>query len=115
MARGRKPVGQILERGCERRRKGLQASSIYWNGERPLDPNAPQLEGVGEIRLESGDRASGYFTTRSDADPHVNARTSGVYWRADPDDTSILDGRDDQKRAALIAERLTQWKSVRNA
>ena len=45
----------------------------------------------------------------------LNARTSGVYWRADPDDMSILDGRDDQKRAALIAERLTQWKSVRNA
>ena len=35
----------------------------YWKGERPLDPNAPQLNGVGEIRLESGDRASGYFTT----------------------------------------------------
>ena len=47
--------------------------------------------------------------------PSLNARTSGVYWRADPDDISILDGRDDQKRAALIAERLTQWKSVRNA
>jgi hypothetical protein len=27
----------------------------------------------------------------------------------------ILDGRDDKKRAALIAKRLTQWKSVRNA
>jgi hypothetical protein len=44
----------------------------------------------------------------------VNARTAGVYWRADPDDISILDDRDDQKRAALIAQRLTQWKSVRN-
>jgi hypothetical protein len=80
-----------------------------------LDPNAPQLHGVGEIRLESADRASGYFTTSSDNDPHLNARTSGVYWRADPDDASILDGRDDRRRAALIAERLTHWKSVRNA
>jgi hypothetical protein len=70
---------------------------------------------VGEIRLESADRASGYFTTRADADPDLNARTAGVYWRADPDDIGILDGRDDQKRAALIAERLAQWKSVRNA
>src|SRR6185312_4786164 len=42
------------------------------------------------------------------------ARTAGVYWRADPNDISILDGRDDQKRAALIAERLTHWKSFRN-
>ena len=31
----------------------------YWKGERPLDPNAPQLEGTGEIRLESADRAIG--------------------------------------------------------
>jgi Predicted nucleotide-binding protein containing TIR-like domain len=88
---------------------------FYWKGERPLDPNAPQLEGVGEIRLESPDRATGYFTTRADTDPHANARTAGVWWRADPDDLSILDGRDDRKRAALIAERLAQWKSVRNA
>ena len=87
----------------------------YWKGERPLDPNAPQLDGVGEIKLESADRASGYFTTRADTDPNVNARTAGVYWRADPDDINILDGRDDQKRAALIAERLTHWKSCRNA
>lgn len=86
----------------------------YWKGERPLDPNAPQLEGVGEIRLESPDRATGYFTTRADTDPQVSARTAGVWWRADPDDVGILDGRDDQKRAALIAARLATWKSVRN-
>jgi hypothetical protein len=30
------------------------------------------------------------------------------------DDITILDGRDDQKRAALIAEQLTRWKSFRN-
>lgn len=87
----------------------------YWKGERPLDPDAPQLEGVGEIRLESPDRATGFFTTRTDTDPHVSARTAGVWYRADPNDINIMDGRDDQKRAALIAERLTQWKSVRSA
>jgi hypothetical protein len=87
----------------------------YWNGERPLDPNAPQLHGIGEIRLESSDRAAGYFTTRSDTDPNMSARTSGIYWRAHPDDTSIMEGRDDRGRAALIAERLAQWKAVRNA
>jgi len=87
----------------------------YWNGERPMHPNAPQLEGTGEIRIESAERASGYFTTRADTNPKVNARTSGVYWRADPADISVLDGRDDRKRAELIAERLTQWKSIKNA
>jgi hypothetical protein len=96
-------------------REGPSGIFYYWKGERPLDPNAPQLDGVGEIRLESGDRASGYFTTRADKDPNVNARTAGVYWRASPDDLSILDGRDDQKRVALIAEQLTRWKSSRNA
>src|SRR5215831_10802455 len=46
------------------------ASVLYfWKGERPMDPNAPQLEGNGEIRLESADRATGYWTTRSDRDP----------------------------------------------
>jgi hypothetical protein len=87
----------------------------YWNGERPLDPNAPQLYGTAEIRLESADRAAGYWTTRSDSDPELNARTSGVYLRADPDDLSVLDGRDDRKRRELIAERLEHWKSFKNA
>src|SRR5205823_13336478 len=84
----------------------------YWKGERPLHPNAPQLDGTGEIRMESADRAAGYFTTRADTHPKVNARTSGVYLRADPKDMSILDGRDDQQRAELIAERLRRWKSI---
>jgi len=86
----------------------------YWNGERPRHPNAPQLCGTGEIRLESADRAAGYFTTRSDADPTINARTSGVYLRAEPEDMGILDGRDDRQRAELIAERLKHWKSITN-
>jgi len=87
----------------------------YWKGERPLHANAPQLDGRGEIRLESAERASGYFTTHSDADPTLNARTAGVYLRADPEDLIILDGRDDRQRAELIAERLTHWKSIKNA
>ena len=85
----------------------------YWKGERPLHPDAPQLEGTGEIRLESADRASGYFTTRADAQS-VNTRTAGVFLRAEPTDMSILDGRDDQKRVELIAERLKSWRSMKS-
>ena len=96
-------------------RKDPPAVFYYWKGERPRDPNAPQLDGTGEIRLESADRAAGYFTTRSDTHPQVNARTSGVYLRANPEDLSILDGPDDRQRAELIAERLTHWKSMMNA
>ncbi|MCA1826619.1 MAG: TIR domain-containing protein [Myxococcales bacterium] len=87
----------------------------YWNGERPLHPNAPQLYGTGEIRMETAERAAGYFTTRSDTHPIVNARTAGVYLRADPKDMSILNGRDDRRRAELIAERLRKWKSITSA
>jgi hypothetical protein len=96
-------------------RKDPPGIFYYWKGERPRDPNAPQLDGTGEIRLESADRAAGYWTTRSDTDPKVNARTSGVYLRANLEDMSILDGRDERQRAELIAERLAQWKSSTNA
>ncbi len=84
----------------------------YWNGERPRDPNAPELFGTGEILIETADRAAGYWVTRSEAAPDLRARTSGVYQRADPGDLAILDGDDDQRRAELIAERLKRWKSV---
>ena len=87
----------------------------YWNGERPLHPNAPQLYGTGEIRMETAERAAGYFTTRSDTTPKVNARTAGVYLRADAQDMSILNGGDDRRRAELIAERLRKWKSITRA
>jgi len=69
------------------------------------------LDGTGEIRMESPERASGYFTTRADTHPRVNERTAGVYWRADPGDMSIMEGHDDRKRAELIAEHLRHWKS----
>ena len=84
----------------------------YWKGERPRDPDAPQLEGTGEIRLESADRAAGYWITRANTDPSLNARTSGVFWRAEPEDLSILEGSDDRRRAELMAERLKQWKAI---
>lgn len=98
----------------EAAKEGGDGASIfyYWKGERPMDPNAPQLEGTGEIKLESADRGAGYWITRANSEPSLNARTSGVYWRADPQDLSILDARDQQQRAALIGERLQQWKSM---
>jgi len=103
--------------GSEAAKERKEPSGVfyYWKGERPRDPNAPQLDGTGEIRMESADRAAGYWTTRADTRPRVNERTSGVYWRADPEDLSILDGRDDRRRAELIAERLKQWESITQA
>jgi hypothetical protein len=96
-------------------RKEPSGIFYFWRGERPRDPNTPQLEGTGEIRLESADRAAGYFTTRGSARGKVEARTVGVYLRADPDDLRILDGSDDARRAELLAERLRNWKSIVSA
>src|SRR5215471_10460021 len=96
-------------------RKDPPGVFYYWKGERPRHANAPQLYGTGEIRLESADRAAGYWITRSDTQLEVNERTSGSYLRANPEDLSILDGRDDRKRAELIAEQMSHWKSIKSA
>ena len=54
--------------------------------------------------------AAGQASPR-DTEPTLNARTSGVYLRAEADDLEVLDGRDDQARAVLIAARIEDWKS----
>jgi len=82
----------------------------FWRGERPRDPASPQIEGVGEVRLESADRATGYWITQDASG--APCRTAGVYLRADPDDLTVLDGRDDRQRARLLADRLKRWKSI---
>src|SRR3954466_1129093 len=87
----------------------------FWKGERPRHPNAPQLEGTGEIKLETADRATGYWTTRSDRDPGLNARTAGVYRRADASDLQVLDDGSEEERAQLIERRLREWKSAANS
>jgi hypothetical protein len=96
-------------------RKDPSSILYFWKGERPRHPNAPQLEGTGEITLESADRATGYWTTRSDRDAGLNARTSGIYLRADRSDLQVLDSGSEEERAELIAARLREWKSAANA
>jgi hypothetical protein len=88
---------------------------FFWKGERPLAPNAPQLQGTGEFKLETAGRATGFWTARSDRDPGVNIRTAGVYLRADPADLRVLEGGSEEERAELIAQRLREWKSASNA
>jgi hypothetical protein len=87
----------------------------FWNGERPRDPNNPQLEGTGEIKLEGVDRAGGYWTTQAAGADASYARTSGIYMRADPGDKAVLDGTDAGERAALIERRLEEWKALANS
>jgi hypothetical protein len=101
----------------EATREQRDPSGIFYfhNGERPRHPGAPQFEGTGEIRLEDVDRATGYWITRSPTDPLLNTRTSGVYLRADPEDVGVMDGSDQQRRAALIAAKLEEWRLIANS
>jgi hypothetical protein len=101
--------------GAAKERRDPAGVFYFWKGERPRHPNAPQLEGTGEIRVETADRATGYWTTRSDRDVGLNARTAGVYLRAGPSDLEVLDGGSEEERAQLIAQRLREWKSAANA
>jgi hypothetical protein len=98
-----------------REKKEPSGVFYYHTLERPLDPGAPQMEGTGEILLETADRASGYWTTRSEGPPRVNTRTVGIYLRAEPDDLATLDGNDNRKRVKLIADQLKRWKSIKSA
>jgi hypothetical protein len=72
------------------------------------------LEGTGEIQLEPADRPPD-FAMRADGRTKVDARTASVYWRADPEDMTILDGSDERQRAELIAARIRDWKSITKA
>jgi hypothetical protein len=87
----------------------------YAKGERPRHPNAPQYDATGEMRLESADRATGYWTTRTEHDPGLILRTSGIYLRADPADLERVESGSEDERAQLIAQRLQEWKAAANA
>jgi hypothetical protein len=98
-------------------REGRDPASVfyYFNAERPRHPGAPRYEGTGEIRLESIDRATGYWTDRSEVDLELYERTAGVYLRADPDDMRVIDGGDPKQRADLLTTRLAEWQAIANS
>jgi hypothetical protein len=98
-----------------RERRDPAGALCYWKGERPRHANAPPIDGIAELRLETTDRATGYWTTRSDRDPGLNARTAALYLRADPADLEVLERESEEKRAKLIAQRLREWKAAANA
>lgn len=114
--RGWMADGSLSSRYWSLATKELDAGSgIFYshNGERPRHADTPQFEGTGEIKLESADRAAGYWIRRSES-PYVNTRTSGVYLRAEDEDLRTLDEGDDAARAALIAAQIDRWWSLAN-
>ena len=64
--------------------------------------------------MDDADHATGSFTTWSDRDAALTARTAGVFLRADTSDLQVLDVGSDTQRAQLIARRLQEWKSAAN-
>jgi hypothetical protein len=100
----------------EASREHVDPASIFyfWRGERPRLPDAPELEGTGEIKLEAVDRARGWFITRSDGAVHFHTKTSGIYVRAAPTDMAVLDSDDPAERLALIEKRLKEWQAALN-
>ena len=97
---------------------GIRPSIFYfWRGERPRHPNAPQLEGTGEIKLFADHRPRHRVL-----DDTVGSRClgcmpepPGIYLRAAQADLQMLDSGSEDARAKLIAQRLSEWKSVANA
>jgi hypothetical protein len=87
----------------------------FHQGERPRHPDAPRFEGTGEIKLESTDRAAGYYTVRADNQPQLSVRTSGVYLRADAGDWATLESGSVEERKVLIAQRLRVWDAQANS
>jgi hypothetical protein len=87
----------------------------FHHGERPRQPGTPQFQGTGEIKLESTDRATGYYTIRTETEPQTSVRTSGVYLRADPADWALLDSGSGDERRALLAQRLGDWDAQANS
>jgi Predicted nucleotide-binding protein containing TIR-like domain len=87
----------------------------FHRGERPRHADAPRFEGTGEIKLESADRAAGYYTIRIDGQEQLPVRTSGVYVRADAADWAVLESGTVDERRGLIARRLQDWDAQANS
>ena len=112
VAGGRQPVGAILERSGQGEEGAVRASSTTGTENDPATRTRRSSKEPGRSAWSRPIARPDTSRPARDASPKVNARTSGVYLRADPADLAILDGRDDRRRAELIAERLTDWKSI---
>ena len=96
-------------------RKDPASIFYFWKGERPRHPNAPQLEGTGEIRVESRRPRERLLDDAVGSRPRTECPNRGVYLRADPSDLQVLDGGSEEERAhAFIGQRLSEWKSAAN-
>ena len=68
------------------------------------------------MKLESVDRANGYFIVTVRTAPTTSTRRRpGIYLRADPGDKAALDVKNAAERAALIERRIEEWRALANS
>ena len=113
MAGKRQPLSALLERG-DQNPQGPLRGLLQLSGRKTAARERAAVRGHAGIKLETEDRATGYWVARLESDPSFQTRTSGVYVRADPDDVVVLEGDDLRQRADLIARRLRDWTGIVN-
>ena len=97
-------------------RKDPAGIFYFWNGERPRHPNAPQLEGTGEITVEIPRPRDRVLDDTFGSRPRAKrAEPPASTFAPTPSDLQVLDGGRQEERAELIAQRLREWKSASNA
>lgn len=72
------------------------------------DPEGFYGTGTIVFRADNPNRASGRFTTRNDSNPKLEDRTPVEYQRAQPEDTSVMDGDALSARVTVIQRRLDE-------
>ena len=87
----------------------------FWEGRAPSAPECAAARGHRRDSVETADRATGYWTTRSDRDPGLNAEPPASTFEPTPQTSRRLDEEEARRRAELIAQRLREWKSAANA
>lgn len=108
------PLRKHNLRRRDRLRSGLAKASLHVGSSGVRNPLAFLRQRSGGTD-EQASYLPGLVSTAGEAASGADPHGHPVYLRADDEDMSILDGRDDQKRAELIAERLRHWKSITNA
>jgi hypothetical protein len=85
----------------------------YWEGDWPGHPDAPQFFGKGEIVREDADRASGYFTIRSEGDVDPRERKRVLYRRATAAELEVMKAGTASKRTELIRQQLEERQGLK--
>lgn len=78
----------------------------YWEGDWPTTKQQPEFHGRGEIKLTDTDRASGWYTTESDAEGFTTEKFIVEYVRGSEEDLAMVEGKDSDKRVELIRKKL---------